>query len=120
MNSEKDEKFLLLVDSLKGDFKNENLHNVIIDYSIENDREMELINLYKEYMNQYPEVCKEMLERLSDRSVQRLYVNKIKKKSDEEGRRTAIKLVLILIATIIAMFFIWKGILTSFKGQFLN
>ncbi len=120
VTTEKREKFNLLADSLKNDFKNESLHNVLIDYCIENDLEMELIEFYKRHTEEYPGICNRMLENLSDRSVERLYNSKIKTKTVEEGKKTAIKLILILVATIIAMFFIWKGLLSSFKGQFLQ
>jgi hypothetical protein len=121
VNSEdKREKYNLLISTLKSDFKNESLHNVIIDFCIDNDMEMDLVNFYKSKSDEYPELCKEMLDRLSDRSISRLYNTKIKKKSEEDSRRLAIKLILILIGTIIAMYFIWKGLLSSFKNQFLQ
>ncbi|MCX7944203.1 MAG: hypothetical protein N2746_06820 [Deltaproteobacteria bacterium] len=120
MNSDKSEKFNLLKETLKNDFSNENLHNVIIDYCLENDIEIDLINFYKENMANYPEICKQMLEKLSDRSVQRLYNTKIKTKSQQESKKTLIKLILILLAAITAMFFIWKGLLSSFKTQLLQ
>jgi hypothetical protein len=118
MNSVTKEKFDLLVSSLKSDFSNENLHNVLIDYCIENSLEMELINYYKEKKAEFPEICDRMLERLAERSVKRLYETKIKKRTDEDKKNTTIKLILILLATIIAMFFIWRGLLSAFKSQF--
>ncbi|MCX7959576.1 MAG: hypothetical protein N3B13_11075 [Deltaproteobacteria bacterium] len=120
MNKDTSDNFIQLLEKLRSDFTNENLHNVVIDYCIENEEEVQLIEFYKANMGQYPQICQKMLERLSDLSVQRLYNNKIKKKTDEEGKKTAIKLIVILIATIIAMFFIWKGLLSSFRGQFLQ
>lgn len=120
VNQEKLEKFNLLTTTLNNDFSNENLHSVLIDYCIENDIEFELIKFYKSKSEQYPEICNKMLETLSDRSITYLYNNKIKTKTDKEGKKTAIKLILILIFTIIALFFIWKGLLSSFKGSLLQ
>lgn len=118
MNPEIKERFELLLSPLKNDFSNKNLHNLIIDFSIENDTEMDLINFYKSNMEKYPDICNEMLETLANRSVARLYKNKIQKQSIEEGKRTAIKITIILIATIVALVFIWRGLLSAFKVQF--
>ncbi|MGB9600003.1 MAG: hypothetical protein ACP5QK_02570 [Myxococcota bacterium] len=120
MSTENKEKFDLLLSSIKNDFTNENLHNVIIDFCIDNNLEMELINFYKTNTEKFPDICNKMLERLADRSIARLYNTKIKKKTDDESKKTAIKLILILIATIIAMFFIWRALLSSFNRQFLQ
>lgn len=120
MNTDIKQKFETLISSVEKDFTNKNLHNIVIDFCIDNNIELELINFYKSNKDKFPELCDEMLEILADRSVAKLYNSKIKKKTDEDSKRTAIKLILVLIATIIAMFFIWKGLLSSFKGQFLQ
>jgi len=118
MDNTAKEKFDLLISSLKQDFSNENLHNVLIDYCIDNNLEMELIEYYKAKKAESPEICDKMLEKLADKSVNRLYQTKIKKRTDEDKKNTALKLVFILLATIIAMFFIWRGLLSAFKSQF--
>ncbi len=113
------ERFELLLSPLKNDFTNKNLHNLAIDFAIENDIEMDLIDFYKRNREKYPDICNEMLETLSNKSIERLYKNKIHKKTIEDSRKTVIKIVLILIATIIALIFIWRGLLSAFKMQFV-